>query len=573
MQYRDYQDDLFEQLIVSCSNDLAQLDTGGGKTPIEARLAAYYPHTLLVAHRNILIQQISKHLAAAGLEHDTISTEHTRRRCMATHRRYQRNYIRRGHQARRVASIASLISAFKHGRLGIDRWLPWVIIIDEAHHVVPGNQWGMLRELFPNARIIGFTATPARMDGQSLHVDKGGLFDRLIQASMLKENSVHILIERGFLSRFRVYGSSHADLQSPTVRRMMEDPEFSASMEAFWGSTFAAAQTYTRQRSVKPLDWETGILKIFGDPVIEYKRRADGLPAIMMCPAIKNAEEFAELFRSEGIPAACINSTQSPSEIARILDEFECGRIKVLTNVDMVGEGFDLPACKCLIIASRTASFPRYRQWVGRVLRPDEQEAIIIDHTGMCSAHGLPDEAVDWDLLNPPCGPQSIKTVRCPHCQLHYVFTQEHCPECGTINPLLDRPEGFNAGTYYFDIQKLDRELVSIVRGEYRQKLASERLRTELIAPPTFGGDMVGRTMSALAAWFPERLKAGGVPLIDINEFLASPTAKDRAFWMQNFTAKDLTSSSSAKAKKVFKAWQKSHSSTAMPQTITAKAI
>ncbi|MFC0708476.1 DEAD/DEAH box helicase family protein, partial [Azorhizophilus paspali] len=102
MKLRDYQTDILKQLQASTSADLVQLDTGGGKTPIEAALAAWAPRILLVAHRNILIQQISEKLAAFGLDHDTISTEHTRRRCMLAHRPHGRNYIRRGHATRRV---------------------------------------------------------------------------------------------------------------------------------------------------------------------------------------------------------------------------------------------------------------------------------------------------------------------------------------------------------------------------------------------------------------------------------------------------------------------------------------
>ena len=73
MNLRDYQDDILAQLNVSTSNDMVQLDTGAGKTPIEAALAQWTPHCLLVAHRNILITQISEKLAACGLAHDTIT--------------------------------------------------------------------------------------------------------------------------------------------------------------------------------------------------------------------------------------------------------------------------------------------------------------------------------------------------------------------------------------------------------------------------------------------------------------------------------------------------------------------
>lgn len=563
MKLRDYQRDIFEQLTASCSNDIVQLDTGAGKTPIEAALAEWSPLTLLVAHRNILIQQISEKLAAFGLEHDTISTEHTRRRCMAAHRAHGRNYIRRGHGTRLVASMQSIVAAIRHSRFDLDTTIPWLIVIDEAHHVVPDNMWGMLRTLFPNARIVGFTATPARMDGESLHVDRGGLFDRLVQARQLGSDSTRALIDRGYLSGFVCYAArTHYDVQERMSQRELDafhDRQMtSVAINGF--SDDGRRRVFAEPKN--GLDWAGGKLELIGDPVAEYKRLAPGQRAILMAPAIANAQLFAADFRDAGIPAACINSTQSPAEIARLLDAFRAGHIKVLTNVDMVGEGFDLPSCEALIIATRTASFPRYRQWCGRVLRPDphKQGAVIIDLTGMVAQHGMPDEPVEWDLLNPPCGPKTKRHVPCDDCGAFFLFKLEACPECGWRNAWLDRPSGFSPGSYLFDIVMIDQALRGFVMRERREAQDAERLRTELLRPPGgFGYDLIGRTLNALASWLPERLRDAGVQIADINTFIRSSAARDRAFYMRHFTRADLNSDSSAKALKVYRAWLKKH--------------
>jgi len=563
MKLRDYQQDIFEQIIASRSNDIVQLDTGAGKTPIEAALAQWAGHTLLIAHRNILIQQISEKLAAFGIEHDTISTEHTRRRCIAAHRAHGRSYIVRGHGTHRVASIQSIAAALRHHRFNIDTSLQWLIVIDEAHHVVPDNMWGQLRTLFPHARIVGFTATPARMDGESLHVSKGGLFDRLVQASTLGNDSARVLIESGYLSGFRAYMPVSSDpLGGGHLSRMRDDPEYSMMWEAINGHSSESVEQdrTTRRPRVAPLDWNSGDLQLCGDPVKEYMRLARGRPAILMAPAIKNAEAFAQQFRDARVPAACINSTQSQSDIARTLDAFRAGRVHVLTNVDMVGEGFDLPACEVLIIATRTASFPRYRQWCGRVLRPDacKEQAVIIDLTGMCAGHGLPDEPVQWDLLNPPCGPRERKHVPCDACGAYFLFKLENCPHCNWANAWQDRPSGFSPGSYEFDIKLLDQSLVSFVRRERQQAQHDLIMRTVLQRPPSFGGDLVGRTISSLVAWFMQRLLDCGVPIIAINAFTASSDAKNAAFWIKNFTAADARQADGAKAMKVYQQWLKS---------------
>ena len=576
MELRDYQRDIFEQLTTSCSNDIVQLDTGAGKTPIEAALAEWVSRILLVAHRNILIEQISEKLAAFGIEHDTISTEHTRRRCIATHRQHGRSYIKRGHQTHLVASMQSIIAAKRHSRLNIDTTPEWLIVIDEAHHIVRDNMWGQLLDIIPNHRLIGFTATPARMDGESLHIDKGGVFDRLVQAESLRENSARTLIDTGYLSGFKAFTPIYAE--SEYDRRMREDPEYAILMNeiAYEPDTPTQRQKPTRFGRVASLDYQTGILQLCGDPVACYKSMAMGKPTILMAPAISNAKEIAQQFRDERIPAACINSTQSPAEIARILDAFKTGRIWVLTNVDMVGEGFDLPDCKCLIIATQTASFPRYRQWCGRVLRPNDsgEDAIIIDLTGMCIDHGLPDEPVQWDLLTPPCGPQTKRQVPCDKCGCYFEFKLEFCPHCGAPNRWLDGESCFSPGSFRFDIRVLDQQYVSLVMQDRRRKKEEQRLHRELlITSHSFGADAVGLTIAKLSAWFPKQLKAGGIPIYDINMFIQSNDAQDRNFWITHFTSKDLKSTHPAKALRVYKKWQKQRSSTAMPSTTVSQPI
>lgn len=576
MILRSYQRDIFEQLTASCSNDIVQLDTGAGKTPIEAALAEWAPRILLVAHRNILITQISEKLAAFGIEHDTISTEHTRRRCMSAHRQHGRNYIRRGHQTHLVASMQSIIAAKRHHRLKIDTGAEWLIVIDEAHHVVRDNMWGQLLDIIQNHRLIGFTATPARMDGESLHIEKGGVFDRLVQAESLRENSTRTLIDAGYLSGFKAFTPVYAEQE--WERKMREDPEYAILMEEI-----AYDDTETRERrsekkssfdGIAALDYKTGILQLCADPVACYKSMALGKPTILMAPAISNAEEMAEQFRAELISAACINSTQTPAEIARLLDAFKTGQIKVLTNVDMVGEGFDLPACKCLIIATRTTSFPRYRQWCGRVLRPDDsgEPAVIIDLTDMCIDHGLPDEPVKWDLISPPCGPLTKRQVPCEKCGYYFDFKLECCPECGAPNRWLDGESIFAPGSFHFDIRVIDHKYVSLVMQDRRRKKEEQRLHHELLMMShNFGSDAVGHTINKLAQLFPKKLKDGGVPIYDINTFLQSSEARDRQFWMRNFTAQDLRLDSPAKAVRVYKKWLKQRSSSATRATSSAR--
>lgn len=600
MQLRCYQDDIFNQVAPAVSNDVVQLDTGAGKTPILAAQSAQAQYSLAIAHRNVLIAQISDKLAAYGLHHDTISSEHTRRRCMATHRRHGRNYIQRGHQTRLVASIDSLISHYKRGRLQLDTSLPWLILVDEAHHVVPDNKWGLLRRIFPHARFVGYTATPARMDGQSLHVSKGGLFDRLVQAEALRKNGTRWLIEHGYLCDFKVFAASKAAKPKNGANdwllamrcasdRTLEENKLLEHYDS--GAQMSDAQLLKLHMRAAERDAElfaSGLVEeqlalkskhydyishpqqrehvfanrgrrmtLYGDPVAEYQQHGNGGRAIMMCPSIQNGEEFAREFRDHGIAAACIHSLMSPVAIARLLDAFAAGRLRLLTNVDMIGEGFDLPAAEVLIIAARTGSFPRYRQWVGRVLRPDgDKIGVIIDHTGMVADHGMPDDHVEWDLISPPIGIPRLSHAPCDECGRYYPIKDPRCPECGAENALhMQRI----IGNYYVKLDRLDMSLVQQARVAISAQKREQRRHDEIIWPafPTPSG-LIGRTIVELRQWFVARLQAGGIGNYQINAFLDSPAAADQAFWMRHFTAADLKQKSAAKAKKVFEQWQAS---------------
>lgn len=520
MKLRNYQLDILDKLKNSDTNDLVQLDTGAGKTPIEAALADYYENCILIAHRNILITQISEKLAAFCIYHDTISTEHTRRRCMLAHRKHGHNYIKRGYKARKVASIDSLISRHRRNMLDIDTSLFWVIIIDEAHHVTSENKWGKLREIFQNARIIGFTATPARMDGESLHVSQGGIFDKLVQADSLKIDGVSKLIEQGFLSDFTVYATPHSE-------NLKKDNERKA-------------------------------LNIAGDPIQWYTRLAHGKRAVVMCPSIENAIEISRNFRLSGISSACIHSMMSSSEISRIIDAFVSSKILVLANVDMVGEGFDVPGIEALIMIRKTASFIAYRQWIGRALRTEigKDSAVIIDHVGNVAEHGMPHEHVDWDIENPPKQIKFLKHAACKECYKYYEIKLRVCPSCGTENELHIRPY---VGGHYITINRLDMRLVEQAKKEFAKAEQKKILETEIIYPViSYCSGTLRETIKKINIWLVETLKKENIPIFDINTFISSNFATNLKFWISNFTVNDISINNVSKAKKVFQKWKKS---------------
>lgn len=179
---RDYQESIVSLCETTKGNKLIQADTGSGKTRILSHIAKNNKNVIFVAHRNILIKQASIEFASNRIKHTIIATNHTRRMCMYENRsKGVEGYVVRD-SCRYVSSIDSLLSLYKRNSLNIDTNKKWLIIVDEAHHMVDENKWGKLTKIFKNSEIIGATATPCRLDEVSLKRGKGGVFDVLVQS-------------------------------------------------------------------------------------------------------------------------------------------------------------------------------------------------------------------------------------------------------------------------------------------------------------------------------------------------------------------------------------------------------
>ena len=525
MKLRDYQRDILQQVESAAGHPLVQLDTGAGKTPIIAALAARSRRCIVVAHRNELAVQASEKLAAQGVEHDTISTEHTRRRAILRQRRAGHgSALRRGNETHLVASLLSLAALLDRNPAALDTGAEWMIIIDEAHHVQPDNLWGSLKTRFPQARIVGFTGTPARYDGGPLHVDFGGLFTTLIQAESLREHSDRTLTERGYLCGFDAIYPAH---ELPSLR-------------------------------------DQGELAIAGDPVATYKKRALGRRALAICASIANAREQVKQFRAAGIAAAYIAHDLGAVTVAETLDRFSAGAIDVLCSVDMISEGFDLPEAEVLILLSRTGSFVRFRQWVGRVRRPkpDGRKSLIIDHVGMLLEHGMPDDPVIWDIRNPPARATRLQQAPCEACGVFYSLQRHHCPDCGAANPLFTR--GGPIGGFHLRIrQYLDAQMLERVEQARRREQIDEQLRTRLFIPPQLAalasGSVVSKGLFRLVSWSADALVSSGKPLAEVNGFLCDREIVKAEWWFKRFQIADINQPSGLeKIEKAFHAWQKS---------------
>lgn len=276
---------------------------------------------------------------------------------------------------------------------------PRFVVCDECHHIL-ASTYRRIVDAFPDAFLLGVTATPARTDGTGL----GRVFETLVEGPTVSE-----LIRSGNLSDYDAYIPPIAINRKKLHTRMGE---------------FVRAD----------VEKEIAHAKIMGDIIGNYKKLING-SAICYCISRAYSERMAERFREAGISACHVDCETPSDERARIIEDFRAGRVKVLCNVDLFGEGFDVPAMDGVILARPTASLVLHIQQIMRCMRPNGtgRKAVIIDHVGNINAHGLPTDEHEWTLDDKKKGKKGsfapIKT--CPNC-FHVVLAAAMvCPECG----------------------------------------------------------------------------------------------------------------------------------------------
>lgn len=411
---------------------LLQAPTGAGKTALASFMAGETSkrgHIVwFVCHRAELITQTSLTFAKFGIDHGIIAA----------------NAPTDLTQRVQVCSIDTL----KNRLATLPP--PKLIIFDECHHLGAAG-WSRVQAAFPEAYNIGLSATPHRLDGKGLNDN----FDTLILGP-----SVAWLIEQGFLSPYRVFAPFTPDMAG--VKKAMGD--------------------FVRGETESVMDRST----ITGDAIEHWRRYANGVRSVAFCVTVNHSRHVAEQFSAAGIPAAHLDGNTPKGERKRIVQEFAAGEIKVLTNVDLFGEGFDLSAIAqrdvtidCVLQMRPTKSLGLHLQQVGRALRPAPGKvAIILDHAGNSHRHGLPDDEREWSLAgrtkkkkaandNEPPPP-----ITCENC---YGQTRRpappECPICGEPFPIKGRAIVETAG----ELKEItEREKVIMRRNRAREQASAQ---------------------------------------------------------------------------------------------------
>ena len=379
---------------------LLVLPTGGGKTVcfsyLTSRLQQARKRVAILVHRDELVDQVSETLARFDVPHGFVSAGRTP-------------------DYRPLALVCSVQTLVRR----MDRVpAPDYVICDEAHHCIGASTWGAViarwRDANPALRLIGVTATPERLSGEGL----GEIFDEMVLGPSTRE-----LIDLEALAEYRLFAPAQ-QLDLSGVRSRMGD--------------FAKADVAAKVD--KPA--------IIGSAVGEYRAKLNGAPAVAFCVSIEHAEHTAEQFRAQGFRAAKLDGNMDRAVRKELVRDFGRGEVQVLTSVDVISEGFDVPGIVGAILLRPTQSLGLYLQQVGRALRtaPGKEAAIILDHVGNSQRHGLPDDPREWSLLGRgerkgkgAKDPDDVAIRQCPSCFAVSPAAASKCRECGAAFPLKPR--------------------------------------------------------------------------------------------------------------------------------------
>src|SRR5690606_8094320 len=207
------------------------------------------------------------------------------------------------------------------------------------------------------------------------------------------------------------------------------------------------------------------------DAIGHYRRLCPGQRAIVFAAGVENSKHIVAQFLAAGIPAEHVDGSMTNEARDAAVTRFRRGETLVLSNSDLFGEGFDVPAVEAAILLRPTKSLSLYLQQVGRALRPAEgkAEAIILDHAGNSLRHGLPDDEREWSLEDRERrkkGEASEEPVRqCTECFFVYR-PAPRCPQCGHQPVVVVR-----------EIEQVEGQLEEVKRAEQAAKV--ERWKEE----------------------------------------------------------------------------------------------
>ena len=352
----DYQEDMKERIEKALRlhrSVMAQMPTGTGKTYLLTAVIDSFvsnnpmEKVWIVAHRRELVSQIDE-----------------------TARKFH------SYSASNTSSLLSSVKAMSI------QWLmrhydeieeePGMIVIDEAHHAL-AKTYKEMWERFPQAKFLGLTATPCRLNGKGFT----DLFDVLVQSWSVPE----------FISKGRLATYDFVSIKSDGVTQRLID-----SLQKR-----GADGDYQNKEMDMLLNKKPSIERLYRS-LEEFGKDRKG---IVYAINISHAQKITKLYQEHGVKAIAIDSKTPATERQQDIEAFRKGDIQVLVNVDIFSEGFDCPDVEFVQLARPTLSLAKYLQMVGRGLRvaKGKKNCVIIDNVGLYRVFGLPSQVWNWNAM------------------------------------------------------------------------------------------------------------------------------------------------------------------------------
>ena len=352
----DYQEDMkerIEKVLRLHRSVMAQMPTGTGKTYLLTAVIDSFvsnnpmDKVWIVAHRRELVSQID----------ETVRKFHS----------YS------------TSNTSSLLSSVKAMSI---QWLmrhydeieeePGMIVIDEAHHAL-AKTYKEMWERFPNAKFLGLTATPCRLNGKGFT----DLFDVLVQSWDVPE----------FISKGRLATYDFVSIKSDGMTQRLID-----SLQKR-----GADGDYQNKEMDMLLNKKPSIERLYRS----LEEFGKGRKGIVYAINISHAQKITKLYQENGVKAIAIDSKTPATERQQDIEAFRKGDIQVLVNVDIFSEGFDCPDVEFVQLARPTLSLAKYLQMVGRGLRvaKGKKNCVIIDNVGLYRVFGLPSQVWNWNAM------------------------------------------------------------------------------------------------------------------------------------------------------------------------------
>lgn len=369
IELRQYQKDYLNKLVrilKSKNSCILTLPTGAGKTVMmtewAAKMAKQGKRTLIIVDREELVFQTDENLKDVSIMKAG----------------YDKLY-----KPEALIHIVMLQTAYSRQKVLMDLDFDY-IFFDEVHQYYDGLMFKAITDAFPNAKIIGVSATPIDNKGYLLPG-----FDECINDLQLQD-----LIDMGFLVKPNYYSLSNYSIDLSKIKITNGD--------------FNIEELDNMMINFERLD------KIYS----EWLKIAENRKTIAFCSSIKQAEATCNYFKEKDVACACLHSKVNNRE--EVLTALKVGAVKIVFNVGILVAGFNEPSVDCIMFLNPTKILRRYIQQAGRGLRLFEgkSDCLMLDFAGLTTIHGF-------------CNDLRFYVPAPPEAEYKY----KECPECGNILP------------------------------------------------------------------------------------------------------------------------------------------